>query len=175
MALGGLAPVIIFTFYKEISVPQFLQGFVKIKTIPLVPIPIYLDEKFTKVLLDDYERDTTIDVLRDGVTAYERTSADSVTLKFRANKSNIAMTALTALIDQIVERVEKKTYDITIFYDNIFIIGAALEQFTSRLMEGGDMREISIRVANRPKPKKTNEGDSPIKNVAGTATGIIGG
>lgn len=173
MALGGLAPVIIFTFYKEVAVPQFLQGFVKTATIPLVPIPIYLDEKFTKVLLDDYDRDTTIDVLRDGVSGFERTSADAVTLKFRANKSNIAITAITALIDKIIGgHVDKKTYSITIFYDNIFIINAALEQFNTRLMEGGDMREISIRVANRPKaPVQTG---TPIVNTVGTELGIGG-
>jgi hypothetical protein len=174
MALGGVAPVIIFTFYKEISVPQFLQGFVKTAMIPFLPIPIYLDEKFTKVLLDDYDRDTTIDVLRDGVTGFERTSADAVTLKFRANKSNIAITTLTALIDKIVGgHVDKKTYSITIFYDNIFIIGAALEQFSTRLMEGGDMREISMRVANRPKAPVV--AGTPITNVVGTAKGILGG
>ena len=174
MALGGLAPIIIFNFYKVIDTPNFLKGFIKETKIPLLPIPIYLDEKFTKVLLDDYERDTTIDVMRDGVTGFERTSGDAVTLKFRANKSNIAITAITALIDKIIGgHVTNKTYSITIFYDNIFIIEASLESFTSRLMEGSDMREITVKVSNRPKaPIKT---EAPIANVAGTAAGILGG
>lgn len=171
MALNGIAPIIIFNFYKEIPVPSFLQGFVDSVKIPLIPIPIYLDEKFTKVLLDDYDRDTTIDVMRDGVTGFEKVSADIVTLKFRANKSNITITAILAFIDLIVKfNVEKRTYSITIFYDNIFIIGASLESINSRLTDGTDMREITIKVSNRP--KKPILSDTPIANVAGNALGF---
>lgn len=171
MALNGLAPIIIFTFYKEIPLPAFLQGFLKTTKIPLVPIPIYLDEKFTKISLDDYDRETTIDVMRDGVSSFERVSADVVNLKFVANKSNIVMTAISALIDLIVKNnVENKTYSLTIFYDNIFIIGASLESFVSRLVEGTDKREISIRVSNRPKEKTITE--TPLANIAGNASGF---
>lgn len=171
MALNGLAPIIIFTFYKEIPLPAFLQGFFKSTKIPLIPIPIYLDEKLTKISLDDYDRETTIDVMRDGVSSFERVSADVVNLKFVANKSNIVMTAISALIDLIVKNnVENKTYSLTIFYDNIFIIGASLESFVSRLVEGTDKREISIRVSNRPKEKII--ADSPIANTAGSASGF---
>jgi len=171
MALNGIAPIIIFNFYKEIPIPAFLQGFTKRTTIPLIPIPIYLDEKLTQISLEDYDRETTIDALRDGVSSYEKVSADVVNLKFSANKSNIVMTAISALIDLIVQNnVENKTYSITVFYDNIFIIGASLESFGSRLVDGTDKREISIRVSNRPKEKVVAE--SPIANTAGSALGF---
>jgi hypothetical protein len=171
MALNGIAPIIIFNFFKEIPIPAFLQGFTKRTTIPLIPIPIYLDENLTKICINDYDRETTIDGLRDGVSSYERVSADVVNLKFVANKSNIVMTAITALIDVIVQNnVENKTYSITVFYDNIFILGAALENFNSRLIEGTDEREISIRLANRPKEKVVAE--TPVANTAGSALGF---
>lgn len=167
--LNGLAPVIVFTFFKELPIPAFLQGFITATKIPLIPIPIYLDEKFTKVSLDDYERDLSIDVVRDGTKTYERTSTDAVSLKFRADKSNIFMTAITALIDQIVENVEQKNYSISIFYDNIFILNASLESFSSRLVDNSTMREISIKISNRPKEKSIIA--SPIQNIVGTAKG----
>jgi len=172
MALNGLAPIIIFTFYKEIEIPAFLRGFVSNDTtkIPFIPIPIYLDENITGIALDDYDRDTTIDVMRDGVSSFERVSADVVNFKFVANKKNVVITVLSAFIDLIIKNnVENKTYSITVFYDNIFIINASLESFGTKLLEGTDKREISIRLANRPKEKKIT--DNPIANTAGTATG----
>lgn len=173
MALNGLAPIILIKFYKEIEIPAFLRGFVPkdTTTIPYFFIPIYLSEKITKIALDDYDRDTTIDVMRDGVTSFERVSADVVNFKFTANKKNIFITVLSAFIDLIIKNnVENQTYSITVFYDNIFIIDASLESFGTRLIDGTDKREIIIKLANRPKEKKIT--DNPIANIAGTATGI---
>jgi hypothetical protein len=171
MALNGLAPIIIITFFKEIEIPAFLKGFINQTKIPFLPIPIYLDEKITGIIVNDYDRDTTIDVMRDGVSSFERVSADVVNFKFQALKSNIPMTALSAFIDLIIKNnVENKTYSITIFYDNIFIINASLESFTSNLIEGSNKREISIRVSNRPKEKTI--ADSPLANTAGSALGF---
>ena len=173
MALNGLAPIILFKFYKEIEIPAFLRGFVPADTtkIPYFFIPIYLSENITKVALEDYDRDTTIDVMRDGVTSFERVSADVVNFKFTANKKNIFITVLSAFIDLIIKNnIENQTYSITVFYDNIFIIDASLESFGTKLTEGTDKREISIRLANRPKEKKIT--DTPADNTAGTATGF---
>lgn len=170
MALGGLSPVIIFTFYKTINTPAFLSSFITSAKIPLVPIPIYLDEKITGLQIDDYNRTISVEVMRDGVTAFERVNGDVVTLKFRAKKDNIGVTALTALFDRIVKVVEKKEYSITIFYDNIFILDAALEQFQTSLIDGTDLREISLTVSNRPVAPTVAA--APIVRVAGTAAGI---
>jgi hypothetical protein len=171
MALNGIAPIIIFNFYKELPVPSFLQGFIDTVKIPLIPIPIYLDENLTKIMVDDYDRDITIDVMRDGVSGFEKVSGDVVSLKFHADKSNIALTVITAFINLIVKsNVEKRTYSITFFYDNIFIIGASLENFSSRLIDGTTKREISIKISNRP--SKPILGDTPLANTAGSALGF---
>ena len=45
MALNGLAPIILFKFYKEIEIPAFLRGFITATKIPFFFIPIYLNEK----------------------------------------------------------------------------------------------------------------------------------
>jgi hypothetical protein len=55
-------------------------------------------------------------------------------------------------------------------YDNIFIIGASLESFGSRLVDNTDKREISIRISNRPKEKVVAE--TPVANTAGSALGF---
>lgn len=178
MALGGLAPIIIFTFYQPI--PKSLAGFLpaSFKRIPLVPIPVYLDEKITGMQLDDYDRTITIDVMRDGVSAFERVSGDVVHLKFHAKKDSIVLTVLTALIDRIMKtfdqdvatKFDDRNYSLTVFYDNIFILDASLEEFSTRLKDGTDLREFSFTFSKRSE-KKTTTSD-PIANTAGTLTGI---
>lgn len=169
MALGGLAPIIIFTFFKKITVPSIL-GIASIK-IPLIPIPVYLDEKLTGIQIDDYSRTISIDIMRDGVTAFEKVSGDVVNLKFRARKNNIVLTALTALFDTVLKKVETKEYQLTIFYDNIFLFDASLESFQTNLVDGTDLREISIQVANRPPAKLLTP--SGILANTGSIKGLI--
>ena len=182
MALNGLSPLLIFTFYKTISTPNVLSGLVSTPTvrIPLLPIPLYLDERITGIQLDDYDRDITIDVMRDGVSAFEKVSGDVVNLKFRMQKNNIVLTALSALIDSVIKVFDEKVasnfddpnYSLTIFYDNIFILDASLERFSTRLVDGTDLREVSFTFSKRSE-KKVEE-QSPITRTVGTATGIGG-
>ncbi len=179
--LGGLSPLIVFTFYREVALPAGLQGAVQPLRFPIVPIPVYLDERITHVQLDDYNRDITIDVMRDGVSAFERVSGDVVNLKFRMKKDNVAITALTALIDRIIETFDKKispafdvtNYSMTIFYDNIFVLDASLERFNSTLIEGTDLREISFTFSRRS-AKSTAPVSEPIARTVGTSTTIGG-
>ena len=169
--LGGLAPVIIFNFYRSINTPKFLSGFVSSPKLPLVPIPIYLDEKLTGIQLDDYNRTTSVEVMIDGNESFEKISGDIVQLKFRAKRDNIVLTAISALIERILRLIENQDYSLTVFYDNIFIINASLEQFQTNLVEGTDLREIVLTVSNRP-PKKAETTTVPIQNTVGTAAGI---
>lgn len=170
MALGGLAPVIIFTFLRELNTPSNFIGPVQPLKIPLVPIPIYLDEKLTGMPLDDYNRTISCEMMRDGSSTYERVSGDVVVLKFRAQKSNVVLTAISAMMDKIIKSIEKKNYKITVFYDNIFLIDGGLEQFQTTLVEGTDLREISIQIANRP-PAVEVVGAGILKRI-GSAFGL---
>lgn len=178
MALGGLAPIIIFTFYKPIpkSLARLLPD--SVSRIPLVPIPVYLEEKITGMQLDDYDRTITVDVIRDGVTAFEKVSGDVVHLKFHAKKDSIVLTVLTALIDRIMKtfdenvasKFDDRNYSLTIFYDNIFILDASLEEFSTRLKDGTDLREFSFTFSKRS--AKTTTAPTPNTGVTGTATGV---
>lgn len=170
MALGGTSPIIVFNFFKAIDTPNFLKGFTTSKKLPLLPIPVYLDEKLLGLPLDDYSRTINVDVMRDGVTSFERVSGDIVTLKFQAKRNNISVTAVTALFDKILKVVEKKDYSISVFYDNIIILDSSLEQFQTTLLSGTDLREISITVSNRPLPKEA-AGITPLLRL-GTSSGI---
>jgi len=178
MALNGLSPIIIFTFFRQFEPPLGFIGPIQQLKIPLVPIPIYLDEKITGIQLDDYDRTITIDVMRDGVSAFERVSGDVVHLKFHAKKDSILLTILTALIDRVMKTFDdaaKKTFDdrnysLTIFYDNIFILDASLEEFSTRLKEGTDLREFSFTFSKRSEKKLSTS--NAIANTAGTALGI---
>lgn len=173
MALGGLAPVLIFTFFKQINTPAFL-GIPSVK-IPLLPIPVYLDEKLTGVTVDDYNRTVSIDLQRDGVTSFEKINGDVIQLRFTAKKDNIVITALSALFDRILQLVKVSSvpnYSLTLFYDNIFVLDASLEQFQTSIREGTDLREINVVLWGRPKLEAAAT-SQPVGRIAGAINGIL--
>lgn len=182
MALNGIAPLIIFTFYREIKNPVSFIGPTKPLLIPTVPIPLYLEERITGLQLDDYDRDISIDVLRDGVSAFERVSGDVVNLKFRMQKDNIILSILTALVDRVIQTFDKSVktiaptfdiqkYKLTVFYDNIFIFDASLERFSTRLVENSDMREVSLTFSKRS--QAVVAAAAPIARTVGSSAGLI--
>lgn len=168
--LGGIAPIIIFTFYKSIPTPSFLSSFISTPQIPLLPIPIYLDEKLTGIILDDYNRNITVENTQESGATFEKVLGDVVVLKFGAKKNNIVLTAITALLGQVLNYVNKKEYKITLFYDNIFILDASLESFQTNLRDGTDFREITITIATRP--PKTITTSQAIPGEVGNGGGL---
>lgn len=175
MALGGLAPVLVFTFFRTLNTPANFIGPVQPLKIPQVPIPIYLDEKLTGVTVDDYNRTVSIDLQRDGVTSFEKINGDVIQLRFTAKKDNIVITALSALFDKILQLIKVTNapdYKLTLFYDNIFVLDASLEQFQTSIREGTDLREINVVLWGRPKLEAAAT-SQPVERVQGAINGII--
>jgi hypothetical protein len=173
--LGGLAPLIVFTFFKSVSVPNFLSSLTTITKIPFVPIPIYLDEKLTGITLDDYNRSIQVENAQEGDKFFEKVSADTVVLKFGAQKDNIVLTAITALFDRVLKAIadiERQDYKITIFYDNIFILDACLDSFQTNLRDGTDFREITMTFVVRPQKKVDASTSNQIPGENGEITGL---
>lgn len=186
MALNGLSPLIIFTFYKRISedfIGPSLPLIRSLPRIPTIPVPIYLDEQLTGILVDDYSRSISIDIFREGVTSFERVSGDVVNMNFAASKDNTVLTALSALFSKVATEFDKRVqeparpnYKITLFYDNIFISDASLEQFNTNLASGTNLRKISVQLAKRPEESIADKAENtkslePLKRL-GTKFGL---
>lgn len=162
--LGGTAPVLVFNF-ASISSASILNkvGFnigedsIFNFDIPLVSIPVYLDEKLTGILLDDHERSINIEFEQDENHNYERVISSDVKVTLKAQKDNVAFQGFLALFEQILKRVNYQAYKIYFYYDDVFMTNASLKDFAVTTMENTDTRVVTFTLTNRSEESKVIE------------------
>nr|DAI34088.1 MAG TPA: hypothetical protein [Caudoviricetes sp.] len=162
--LGGTAPVLVFNF-ASISSASILNklGFnigedsIFNLDIPIVSIPVYLDEKLTGILLDDHERSINIEFEQDENHNYERVISSDVKVTLKAQKDNVAFQGFLALFEQILKRVNYQAYKIYFYYDDVFMTNASLKDFAVTTMENTDTRVVTFTLTNRSEESKVIE------------------
>lgn len=162
--LGGTAPVLVFNF-ASISSASILNklGFnigedsIFNLDIPIVSIPVYLDEKLTGILLDDHERSINIEFEQDENYNYERVISSDVKVTLKAQKDNVAFQGFLALFEQILKRVNYQAYKIYFYYDDVFMTNASLKDFAVTTMENTDTRVVTFTLTNRSEESKVIE------------------
>lgn len=162
--LGGTAPVLVFNF-ASISSASILNkvGFnigedsIFNFDIPLVSIPVYLDEKLTGILLDDHERSINIEFEQDENHNYERVISSDVKVTLVAQKDNVAFQGFLALFEQILKRVNYQAYKIYFYYDDVFMTNASLKDFAVTTRENTDTRVVTFTLTNRSEESKVIE------------------
>ena len=147
MALNGLDPVIIFTLGKKIKLQ--VGTTTKETFVPLVPIPFYLSERVFDIVFDEPEQNIIVDVEQTDEKAYERKVGSDARFTIRASKNNVLLKAFLALFETIYNQTEA-AYMITVYYDDVFMLDASLKDFSKRIIDGTDTREISFTLTNRP-------------------------
>ena len=178
--LGGLDPVIIFQFYKLAptigepvpAIPIVSQA---PTLIPLPPIPVYLNEKLFNIMIGGTSK--SVDIQTDTETMTNATTPDvnqkaiqsSVEVSIEGKQDSIALTLLSALIDQVYERVTSKEYSISFLYGATTVFGGVLHSYTAETMEGTDKLMIKIKLS---KGEKNPVKASPVAEVPGS-TGSI--
>ena len=169
--LGGTAPVLVFNF-ASISSASVLNklGFnigedsIFNFDVPIVSIPVYLDEKLTGIIVDDHERNINIEFETDGMGGnYEREISSDVRVTLIAQKDNIAFQGFLALFEQILKRVPEQSYKLYFYYDNVFLTNASLKDFSETTRENTDTRVVSFTLTNRSEKSKAIS--SVLKNV----------
>lgn len=162
--LGGTAPVLVFNF-ASISSASILNklGFnigedsIFNLDIPIVSIPVYLDEKLTGILLDDHERSINIEFEQDENHNYERVISSDVKVTLVAQKDNVAFQVFLALFEQILKRVNYQAYKIYFYYDDVFMTNASLKDFAVTTRENTDTRVVTFTLTNRSEESKVIE------------------
>ncbi len=162
--LGGTAPVLVFNF-ASISSASILNkvGFnigedsIFNFDIPIVSIPVYLDENLTGIFLDDHERSINIEFEQDENHNYERVISSDVKVTLKAQKDNVAFQGFLALFEQILKRVNYQAYKIYFYYDDVFMTNASLKDFAVTTMENTDTRVVTFTLTNRSEESKVIE------------------
>lgn len=181
--LGGISPVLIVNLktFNDTMLGSLLTS------VPLVgsvfevgiPVPIYLDERLTGIVVDNENRAINIDTevtatkvvkgqINEKLIKQQGVDSD-VTLALVAHKDSIFLSALLALMDQIVERVTTDAYSITYMNGATVIFNALLKGVQVSAHRDDDLLSISISLL-RTSGKAPNQppGGFQVKNTTGT-------
>lgn len=176
--LGGIAPVLVFNF-ASISSASILNklGFdigedsIFNFDIPIISIPLYLDEKLTGIIVDDHERSINIEFEQDENHNYERVISSDVKVTLVAQKDNIAFQGFLTLFEQVLKRVNYKSYKIYFYYDDVFMTNASLKDFAVTTRENTDTRVVTFTLTNRSEESKAIS--SVFKKVGDSLKGFL--
>lgn len=176
--LNGVDPLLIITFYNygildflnpvsEIGDPTHAIG---------VPIPIYLSERVTGIYVESETRGIDVTTKVDPVSTknpvtlevdppdVSQTSTDSqVTVALLANQDSIVLTALIALMDQIVSRLVTLEYSISYINGPTVIFGALLHRFGTSVSRSDNLVRIELTLSTAAKTSPTAK--TPIQSV----------
>lgn len=148
--LGGNSPVMVFNFTSlnifgyELSNPSIF-GY----EIPLISIPVYLDEELTGIVVDDHERTINVEYETDGVNNYERQISSDVKISIKAQKDNVAFQAFLSLFEQVLKRTNSSSYKLYFYYDDVFLTDAGLKDFNVSTIQNTDTRLVTFTLTNR--------------------------
>jgi len=176
MALNGIAPIILIQFSK--SIPGLDEVLAKIPLasdvvakIGLPPIPIYLDEKLTGIVIDtelkSIEIDTKIDTATDGSTpaVNQKALGSTVTVTAWASQDSIGVTLLSALCDLILEKVTSQDYSISYLHGPIVLFNGLLHSLSFEPQQNDDRIRINL-VLSRGGKNSTDGAKDPTAQVA---------
>lgn len=169
--LGGLDPVIIFNFRKKIEITSLTnEEFMALSTeeiesqyVDLPPIPVYLSEQLFNIAIlgssksIDIETDTETQSNGKEPEVNQKGIQSGIEVQIEGKQSSVALTLLSALIDQAFDKVTSKEYSINFIYGATTIFRGLLHTYSVETVEGTDKLAIKIGLSKGSKnPTKPN-------------------
>ncbi len=172
--LGGVAPILIFSFKPNIEALNPL--FNALSGIPLIgstfdlglPIPLYLDEKLTGLYVEseakNLDLNQEIDARFDGgpPVYFQRMLNSSVTVNLLATRDSILLPALLALADLIVPKVVNRKYSLTYLNGPTVVFDGLLHSLSTS--QGADDNLIRITLQIQKTHKAPENVAASLKN-----------
>lgn len=184
--LSGLSPILIIDLSKQVSVPLGSLSSIPLippgtDSIPLPPIPIYLDEDATGLCIDTEDKnidiETTIEGSADGKDpkANQRPIGSTVTINMSARKDSIAVTLLSAVADMILAKVISKEYSITYINGAVSVFGGLLHSFHVMQDSDNTLLKVTMQISKTTNDTKKKEGLPELEPVPEAASLESGG
>jgi hypothetical protein len=177
--LNGIAPILIFNFKK--LAPSFLEDVNKTPllaknniAIPLIPIPIYLDEKLTGIYIDSESKnidiETKVQTKPDGTAGdvSQRGLNSVVSINMLARSDSVGLSVLIAMSDLIFQKVTSQEYSVSYIHKAVTVFGGLLESFSAVQNTSNDLYNISMQIS-RANGGSTVEKKSPSVELKNTA------
>lgn len=159
--LGGVAPILIFTFPKRLALSS-ASG------IPLIgkfiaqnvgiPIPIYLDERLTGVYVQGESKTTTIETDAQqrqdgkGTVTSQRALQNDVTVNLFAKSDSVLLSVLLAMNDLIFKKVVSEEYSVSYLNGPTVILGGLLQRFDTTSGTDDNLLRIALQLSKAKSP-----------------------
>lgn len=184
--LGGLDPILIFQFAKNIDpnfvgpeAPSYVARIPIISEIPTVieqpPIPVYMSEQFTGLLIDSEDKNvdisTDVQTLSNGEPPdiSQKGLSSTITINIVARKDSLSLALLSSLMDLCYDKVSAKEYSITYLHGPITIFRGVLHNFS--MNQSADNELLNIKIELSKGSKTPTKPDTPL-SLAKTTGGI---
>ncbi len=162
--LNGLAPILMFSFPPKVEglsgtkIPVTENFFTALGT----PIPLYLDEKLTGIVVDNESKAVEIEIEADQTvkelpSVAQRGLDSIVTINMKASRNAPILAALLAFSDQIFLKAVANNYRVSYLNGSTLVFNGLLKSFTHTVGEDDDLVRISMVLskANQLPPTPT--------------------
>jgi hypothetical protein len=156
--LGGLDPILIFNiFERTATTKKILDAIPFLSTepdrVPLQPIPIYLSERFTGLLIQTETK--SIDVLTEPETSAigtppavrQKGLTSNISVEMVAKKDSIGVVLLSAMADIAFQKVTAQDYSITYLHGPVTLFNGLLAGFSVDQNSNEDLLRISLELS----------------------------
>lgn len=180
--LGGLDPIIIFQFSKNI--PAVAEALAKIplvsqalNSVELPAVPIYLSEERTGLYIDTENKSvdisTDVETAADGgVPAVNQKGISStVTITMEAIKDSIGLSLISAMIDQVFDRLTSKEYSITYLHGATTIFRGVLQSYSISQSAANNKMSITVELSKGEKQPVKPPGSIQVPGIPGETLG----
>lgn len=152
--LNGVAPIFIFSIPPGPKTTQALAGIPILKDIVGnigFPIPIYLDEQFTKLYVSSEEKSIDIDndvipQYAGGAQTFQRPLDSVVTINLFGKKDSTALIVLLAMCDLVFSKL-KYGYGISYLNGPTTLFGGVLKTFSTHVSNEDDLIKIVVQIS----------------------------
>lgn len=181
--LNGISPLFIFQFKKllptiGINTPDIPLLADVVNSIPLVAIPLYLDEEKTGVYLEDESKHIDVGTKVQGSTEGGNPKVEqypinsSITINLKANKGSLGLKIFSTIFDVIFPKVVSSEYSISYLHENIVGFGLLIDSFSITPDPTSDLLRITVVLSTAPSESTKNPPENrAIANVGQSANG----
>lgn len=160
--LGGIAPILIFTFPQlpkpspSAGIPVVAKSFFdKLAQNVGIPIPIYLDERATGIYIESESKSLAIDTVPEqryddtakATITYQRSVQNDVTINMVAKRDSILLSVFLAMNDVIFKKVVAESYNVAYLNGPTVILNGLLQGFSANTGTDDDLIRLSLHLS----------------------------
>lgn len=195
--LTGVSPVIIFKFYEQDAVwKQGETDAVDTNGNPLVGqpislkdwsqmseydkwkwhgdylIPIYLYEEKIKIAVDEAEQSINVENTIVGNLNFQSLITNQVRITLTSTSDNAIMISLLSAIGEVVKRVVRQRYSITLYYDSVLVLDGRFTNVSQARVINSNQKTLVLTIADIPykenKEQNATDKGGEIQDTSGT-------